>query len=129
MVTLRFPWFLRACLALILALVLAGTGAAHRPVERPGAAAALAEFLAAGGSLEDLCHVAGGEGHGPAHGLIECPACMLQKAAALIAMAEGVRPAPMERAEIIAFAHGQPDAPSRPVFLPPARGPPAHLLS
>lgn len=129
MVNARLPRLLGACLALFLAVVLAGTGAAHRPVERPGEAAALALFLQAGGSLEDLCHEAGGEGHGPAHALIECPACMLQKAAALIAVAEGMRPAPMGRGEAIAFAHGQPDAPARPVFLPPARGPPGLLLS
>ena len=125
----RFPWLLRACLALFLSLVLVGTGAAHRPVERPGEAAALELFLAAGGSLEDLCHEAGGEGHGPAHALIECPACMLQKAGALIAVAMGVSPAPMGRAEAIAFAHLQPAAPVRPVLLPPARGPPSNPLS
>ena len=129
MVMSRFPWLLRACLALILAVVLAGTGAAHRPVERPGEAEALALFLAAGGSLEDLCHEAGEDGHGPAHAKIECPACLLQKAGVLFAVADGVGPAPMERAEIIAFAHGRPDAPARPVFLPPARGPPVSLLS
>lgn len=129
MVFARAPWFLRACLALILALVLAGTGAAHRPVERPGEAAALAQFLAAGGSLEDLCHEAGGEGHGPAHALSECPACVLQKAAALIAVAEGLRPAPMGRAEVILAAPVQLAAPKRHVLLPPARGPPVPLLS
>lgn len=129
MAMMRFHWLLRACLALILAVVLAGAGASHRPVERPGDAAALSLFLAAGGSLEDLCHVAGDGGHGPAHALIECPTCLLQKAGVPIAVADGVGPAPLERAEIIAFAHGQPDAPSRPVHLPSARGPPIPLLS
>ncbi|PLL12618.1 hypothetical protein C0V75_11885 [Tabrizicola sp. TH137] len=129
MVLARFPWLLRACLALILAFVLAGTGAAHRPVERPGEAAALALFLQAGGSLEDLCHVAGEEGHGGGHALIECPACMLQKAGVLVAVAAGVSPAPMGRAETLAFAQADPVAPASPVLFPPARGPPSILLS
>jgi hypothetical protein len=129
MMLTRVSWLLRACLALTLSLVLAGTGAAHRPVERPGEAAALSLFLAAGGSLEDLCHVAGDEGHGPAHALIECPACMLQKAGALIAVAVGVSPAPMGRGEPLSLARVEPSAPSRPVLFPPARGPPSFLLS
>ena len=129
MVFARFPWLLRATLALILALVLAGTGAAHRPMERPGEAAALSLFLAAGGSLEDLCHEAGDGEHGPAHALIECPACMLQKAGAVLPMAEGVTLVPLGRAEAVAFAHAEPAAPSSPVLFPPARGPPSFLLS
>ena len=129
MVMTRFPWLLRAALALILALVLAGTGAAHRPVERPGEAAALSLFLAAGGSLDDLCHVAGEGGHGPAHALIECPACMLQKAGALVPMAEGVILRLTGRAETIVYARVAPAVPAQPVLFPPARGPPSFPLS
>lgn len=129
MVMSRFPWLLRACLALTLALVLAGTGAAHRPMERPGEAAALELFLQAGGSLEDLCHEAGEGGHGPAHALIECPACMLQKTGALVAVAEGLSLAPLGQGEAVAYAHAEPVAPSSPVLFPPARGPPTFLLS
>lgn len=129
MVIARFSVLLRAGLALILALVLTGTGAAHRPMERPGEAAALAAFLAAGGSLEDLCHEAGGAGHGPAHALIECPACLLQKAGLLVAGIIAAPAAPMGRAEAVAFAPVQTALPSRPVLFPPARGPPSFLLS
>ena len=68
----RFPFLMRAVLALTLGLALAGAGAAHRPVERPAEAAAefaaMAAFLAAGGSVDDLCHDAGIGWHGGGHG-------------------------------------------------------------
>lgn len=120
---------MRAVLALILGLSLAGAGAAHRPVERPGEAAALALFLQAGGSLADLCHDAGGADHGGDHGRMDCPACTLQKAGCIVSVA--VLPAmvltcrvepvviPVSRLAR-AVAQGE---------RPPARGPPEPFLS
>ena len=74
----RFPWMMRAVTAFLLGLALAGAGAAHRPLERPAEAAAMAAFLSAGGSLADLCHDAGSPGHRNGHGAMECPACVLR---------------------------------------------------
>jgi hypothetical protein len=124
----RFPWLLRAVMALTLALTLAGAGAAHRPMERPEAAAALAAFVAAGGSLADLCHETGETGHGD-HSRIECPACVLQKGMAALAACTTVAPAPLRLSETVYPAGGLRHAALRPACLPPARGPPVFLLS
>ena len=128
MVMARVSWLLRAVMALTLAVVLAGTGAAHRPVERPGAAAALAAFVAAGGTLADLCHEAGDTGHG-GHAAIECPACLLQKSAALIDLVAAVAPVPVLRAEVLRPRLPEPVPLVRLATLPPARGPPFLLPS
>lgn len=71
------PLLRRAVLALVL-LALAGVGWAHDHRAAPRPDPALAAFLAAGGTLDDLCHVAGGD-HGPAVAAGECPACLLAK--------------------------------------------------
>lgn len=128
MVMARFPWLLRAVMALTLALGLAGAGAAHRPMERPEAAAALAAFVAAGGSLADLCHATGEARHG-GHGQIECPACVLQKGMAALAATATVVPAPVRLVETLVPAVGLRHAGLRSGHRPPARGPPVFLLS
>ncbi|NBE07920.1 hypothetical protein [Paragemmobacter ruber] len=128
MVLARFPWLLRAVMALTLALGLAGAGAAHRPLERPEAAAALAAFVAAGGSLADLCHEGSETGHGD-HGQIECPACVLQKGMAALAATARVLPAPMRLVETLGPAVGRNHADLRSSHRPPVRGPPVFLLS
>ena len=132
----RFPFLMRAVLALTLALALAGAGAAHRPVERmverPAEAAAqlaaMAAFLAAGGSVDDLCHEAGMAGHEGGHGQRDCPACVLQKSA--MAVAQVVLPVPVQRQwrALWPVAQGQ-SVPVDPLFLPPARGPPETTFS
>ena len=124
----RLSWLLRAVMALTLALGLAGAGAAHRPMERPEAAVALAAFVAAGGSLADLCHDAGESGHG-GHAKIECPACVLQKCMAALAASTTVAPAPLRLSETVFPAGGPRHVALRPDRLPPARGPPVFLLS
>jgi hypothetical protein len=128
----RFPFLMRAVLALTLALALAGAGAAHRPVERPGGTAAefaaMAAFLAAGGSVDDLCHDAGMAGHEGGHGQRDCPACVLQKCAMGVAVV--ALPVPV-RGRMLALwpvAQGQPVA-RDPMILPPARGPPETTFS
>lgn len=125
----RFPVLMRAVFVLILGLTLAGAGAAHRPVERPGEAAALALFLQTGGSLADLCHDAAGGAHGGGHANMECPACQLQKAGCLAAVVTLPLLQPFARAETIlpaaprlAFGGPRDDR-------PPARGPPLSFLS
>jgi hypothetical protein len=86
--------------------------------------AALAAFVAAGGSLADLCHDAG-VGHGSDHARAECPACTLTGAIALSKAADVALPLPVlaQRgfwpAQVAAFLA------SSPTPTPPARGPPA----
>jgi Na+/H+-dicarboxylate symporter len=119
---LRFPVLMRVIFALTLGLALAGVGAAHRPVERPGDAAALAAFVAAGGSVADLCHDAGDHGGHPAR--MECPACTLTGAVVLPQIAAVALPVPVlaQRglwpAQVVAFLS------SSFTPVPPARGPP-----
>lgn len=128
----RFPWMMRAIFALTLGLVLAGAGAAHRPVERPteaaAQAAAMAAFLAVGGSLADLCHDAGDSVHGDGHGQRECPACVLQKTA--IGGTAVAVPVPVAARRVVpwpvATCQG---GTADPVILPPARGPPETTFS
>lgn len=125
----RFPSVMRVVMTLLLGLALAGAGAAHRPLERPAEAAAKAAFLAAGGSLADLCHDAGSPGHRNGHGAMECPACVLQKCA--MAAAEMALPAPVRGRLVLALwpvTRGQP-VPGDPLILPPARGPPETTFS
>lgn len=128
----RFPFLMRAVLALTLGLALAGAGAAHRPVERPAEAAAefaaMAAFLAAGGSVDDLCHDAGIGGHGGGHGQRDCPACVLQKCA--MGVAAVALPIPVRGRQLTLWpvAQGQP-VPVDPLTLPPARGPPETTFS
>lgn len=119
---LRFPVLMRAICALTLGLALTGVGAAHRPVDHPEQRAALAAFVAAGGSLADLCHDAGD--HGGDHAMPECPACTLTGAVVLPAVAEVALPVPVlaQRglwpAQVAAFRS------TLHTTLPPARGPP-----
>lgn len=77
---------LRQLLALVLAVALAMAALAHRA---PASAdsmqqqASLAAFLAAGGTLDDLCADHGPGRHLPAHGADSCDACRLIGAALL----------------------------------------------
>ena len=125
----RFPVLMRAVLALILGLSLAGVGAAHRPVERPAEAAALALFLQAGGTLADLCHDAGGDGHRGGHADVECPACTLQKTGCLAAMVALPVPFAVARGETILPARPRLALPAARDDRPLARGPPLSFLS
>lgn len=123
---------MRAIFALTLGLVLAGAGAAHRPVERPAdaaaQAAAMAAFLAVGGSIADLCHDAEGGAHGDGHGHRECPACVLQKTT--IGGAAVAVPVPSETRRVVPWAVAtRPVRSADPMILPPARGPPETTFS
>lgn len=123
------PVLMRGLLALFLGLALAGAGAAHRPVERPAEAAALAAFLQAGGTLADLCHEAGDAGHGGGHATMECPACHLQKSGCLaeaVALPVALR---FARSEALPFAEMRLAVPAMREERPPARGPPLSRLS
>ncbi len=88
----------------------------------------MAAYLAAGGSLADLCHDAGMPGHGGGHGQMDCPACVLQKCAINVAVL--ALPVPVEgRADAVwPVAQGQPVA-RDPLTFPPARGPPETTFS
>jgi hypothetical protein len=125
----RFPFLVRVAVTLILGLMLAGAGAAHRPVERPTETAALAAFVAAGGSLADLCHDASPAGHAGGHLQGECPACVLQKCGVTLAQPFVLAPVALGQFQTIwPVTHGQP-VPFDPLFLPPARGPPRTTFS
>jgi hypothetical protein len=125
----RFPFLVRVAVTLILGLMLAGAGAAHRPVERPTETAALAAFVAAGGSLSDLCHDASLTGHEGGHLQGECPACVLQKCGMALAQPLVLAQVALGRFQTIwPVTHGQPVA-YDPLFLPPARGPPGTTFS
>lgn len=77
--------FCRLLLCLSLVLAMATSGFAHRGVES-GPAPELAAYLAAGGSLADLCGDVGG-GH---EGVQSCAACRLIEAAFMPFEAVGV---------------------------------------
>jgi len=128
MMVSRLSVLLRGLVALMLCLSLAGAGAAHQVPERPAVAMALAEFVAAGGSLADLCHDAG-DGHGGGHSRAECPACTLQGAVVLPddAATLPILPAPVRRGQWPADRAGC--ATSARLSLPPARGPPVPTFS
>lgn len=124
----RFPLLLRVGFALILGLMLAGAGAAHRPMERPTDTAALAAFVAAGGSLGDLCHDAAA-GHEGGQGHVECPACVLQKISLAPSQPLTLAPLRLARAmDVWPSTRGQP-VPAITLILPPPRGPPTPTFS
>lgn len=125
----RSSSFLRVTFALILGLMLAGAGAAHRPMERPTDTAALAAFVAAGGSLGDLCHDDSVAGHEGGHGQMECPACVLQKCGIALSQPLTLSPAILGRVlEVWPTPVGQP-VPILALTLPPPRGPPTPTFS
>jgi hypothetical protein len=112
----------------LCALALVLVGFAHRPAEAapPAADAALAAYLAAGGTLDDLCLDAGGDGGTLSHA--DCPACTLAKTIAPPPVAAGLAaPAPCAAARLA--------TPDRPALAghtpraPPARGPPATRIA
>ena len=125
----RLPLFLRVCFALILGLMVAGAGAAHRPMERPTDTAALAAFVAAGGSLGDLCHDASTAGHESGHGQMECPACVLQKCGIALSQPLTLSPAILGRAKVVWPAPADQPVLILALTLPPPRGPPLPTFS
>jgi hypothetical protein len=120
----------RLCLAFVLAATLAASGGLRPATERPATAAeaeALALFLAAGGSLSDLCHDAGG-GHEAAH-RGECPACilpaaLLPPAGPSLALRLAARPVGLAPAARIALRVA-----ADPGLRPPPTGPPVPSFS
>ncbi|WP_333834637.1 hypothetical protein [Rubrimonas sp.] len=110
----------RLCVALIaLALATAGVGHGHGPA--PALPAALAAFLDAGGTVDDLCLE--GADHVDVGG--DCPWCQREEAVALAAALFSLSPPP-RAAEPRPLAEAG-TAIGRGPRAPPARGPPTSL--
>lgn len=109
--------------AVLCALSLVFVALAHRPLSAGPRAAdpMMAEYLANGGLLADLCR-AGGTGDG---GMAQpdCPACTLAKGLALACAPQGVA-APLTFAALVAIWPDQPTRTDTRPRAPPVRAPP-----
>ncbi|QYK40334.1 MAG: hypothetical protein KF887_12985 [Paracoccaceae bacterium] len=119
----RLAQFLSRLLAVICTVAVVAVSMAHRPLSATAVAPdpQLLAFLAAGGSVDDLCHA--DHSGTPGHATGDCPACTLSKSFAAPPAAPGL-PALIRSARTVQAPVASLCAAGAIIGLPPARGPP-----